>query len=428
MIDLHKPESVGISSERLERLNEITSSYVNSGKFAGISTLVARRGQIVHFKCSGMRSVEENKPIEVDTIFRIYSMTKPITSVAIMMLYERGLLRLESPVANFIPEFVDLKVFDGGTIDDYKTRKPEAVMTIADLLKHTSGLSYAFMASSVVDDLYTRDKIFFTDNPSSTAQEQIKKLANVPLKFSPGTAWNYSLSTDVLGYIVEVISGKPLDEFFKKEIFEPLGMMDTDFYVPEEKLDRLASLYFSKDANIMVNIPNLEELMKDKHILLAEDPSKKQRAIKPPIFSGGGGLLSTLTDYYKFLNMLMNKGRVGNEVILSSKSIELMTINHLPAELRLFKPTQHITNSVVYDSITRPGFGFGLGFSMMTDLARSNALGSVGEYFWGGAASTVFLNDPKEDLIMVLMTQLMPSSTYPLRDQIRVALYQSLLD
>lgn len=428
MIELHKPESVGICSKRLERLNELTSSYVSSGKLAGTSTLVARRGKIVHMKCTGVRSVEEGLPIREDTIFRIYSMTKPVTSVAIMMLYERGLLRLDSPVASFIPEFSDLKVFDGGTIDDYKTRKPEMVMTVADLLKHTSGLTYAFMADSVVDALYAKNQIAFTDNSNSTAQEQINKLANMPLKFSPGTAWNYSVSTDVLGYLVEVITGQTLDEFFRKEIFDPLGMMDTGFYVPEEKLDRLASLYFSKDANLMVNIPNLKELMKDKDILLAEDPSKKQRANKPPIFSGGGGLLSTITDYYKFLNMLMSKGQTGNEVLLSPKSIELMTMNHLPAELRLFKPKQHISNSVVYDSITRPGYGFGLGFSTLTDLARSNSIGSVGEYFWGGAASTVFLNDPKEDLIMVFMTQLMPSSTYPLRDQMRVALYQSLID
>jgi CubicO group peptidase (beta-lactamase class C family) len=332
-------------------------------------------------------------------------MTKPITSVALMTLYERGAFQLEDPVHRFIPAWRDLRVYDGGNYPLFATRPVERAMTVRDLFTHTSGLTYGFMERTNVDRAYRRLGI---GERTTTLDEMIATLAKLPLEFSPGTRWNYSVATDVLGHLIERISGKRLDVFLRDEIFAPLGMVDTAFHVPAEKIERLASNY---------------ERMPDKKLRVADDRAKSLYAEPPAYLSGGGGLVSTARDYLRFCQMLLNGGELGGARILGRKTIELMTLNHLPGG----QDVSQLNIGGQFSQVAYEGVGFGLGFSVTLDLARAQTVGSVGEYAWGGAASTAFWIDPKEELVVIFMTQFMPSGTFNFRGQLKSIVYPAIV-
>jgi CubicO group peptidase (beta-lactamase class C family) len=397
------PEEVGFSSDRLGRINKLMQGYVNEGKLAGAVTMLSREGEVFHFESHGLADIDRVLPMEKNSIFRIYSMTKPITSVAVMMLYEEGHFSLDDPVGKFIPELGGMKVYDGMGERGMRLVEQDKPITIRHLLTHTSGLSYGFHKDSPVEEQYRQSDMM---DPQSNLPEMVKKLSALPLLTQPGAKWRYSVASDVLGCLVQVISGQPFDEFLQERILEPLGMVDTAFYVSEEKLDRLAAVYGPKSDG---SIEELENTLVNK--------------FKAPhtLFSGGGGLTSTAEDYMRFSQMLCNEGELDDVRILGSKTVEMMTSNHLPESLKPFAVGQ--SNA----SDTR-GCGFGLGFRVVMDIAEHGILGSEGIYSWGGAASTIFWVDPMEDMVAILLTQMMPSSTYPLRREFQVATYQALTD
>jgi len=398
-MDTITPEKAGLSSTRLSGINSIMQRYVDEEKLAGIITLVARRGEIVHVEKYGMMDIEGNKPMALDTIFRIYSMTKPITSAAVMMLYEEGRFHLGDPISRFIPGFKDVMVCAGETKSGLVLTDAEREISIWHLLTHTAGLSYGTDETSPVDALY-RKRLWdvLEQNPDTTLEEMAQSLSTLPLVHQPGDAWHYSMATDVLGYLVQVISGMPFDAFLQQRIFQPLGMEDTDFYVPERKIGRFSATYGPGE---------------DGGIKIVDAPASSTYAQPTKHPSGGGGLVSTVADYVRFAQMLLNKGTLDGERLLSRKTLELMTANHLPDGVHPF------------DDPTR---GFGLGFGVRTWLAPSQIVGSVGSYGWGGAASTDFWVDPQEELIGLLMLQFMPSGHYPVSDDFRVQTYQAIVD
>ena len=402
------PEEVGLSGERLTRIEQhLNRRYIEPKKIAGTLTLIARHGQVAYLSPLGLMDIERQKPMTEDTIFRIYSMTKPITSVALMMLYEEGYFQLDDEVHKHIPEWRNLQVYASGNYPLFLTQRPERLMTIRDLMTHTSGLTYHFMERTNVDAAYRQLGVGVVGGPS-TLRGMIEKLAFLPLEFSPGTKWNYSVSTDVLGYLVEVMSGMRFDEYLKKKIFEPLKMVDTDFYVPPEKLDRLAANYSRQP---------------DKTIKVEDDPGNSTYSRPPTFFSGGGGLVSTAADYYRFCQMLLNRGELDGARILGRKTIELMTMNHLPGG----KDMSELSVST-FTQVATEGTGFGLGFSVHLGSDKSQVIGSVGEYAWGGAASTAFWIDPVEDLIVIFLTQFMPNATFNFRNQLKAIIYPAILD
>ncbi|MFT4633132.1 MAG: CubicO group peptidase (beta-lactamase class C family) [Candidatus Pseudothioglobus sp.] len=394
------PEDVGLSAARLYKIDHLTQHYINAGKIPGSVTLVARQGHIVHTTSQGKMDIEADKDMSDDTIFRIYSMSKPITSAALMMLYEDGRFQLDDPVTRFIPAFERLKVYSA----DGNHTAPLRPMTIRDLLTHTSGLTYGFMQSTAVDAMYREQGV----EQSASLEEMVAKLADIPLLFTPGSRWSYSVATDVCGHLVEKISDTPFDEFLREQIFEPLEMEDTGFSVPEDKVHRFAANY---------------ERTTDDHMVLADSPESSHYLQQPGLLSGGGGLVSTIHDYYKFASMLLNQGEFGGTRILGRKTVELMRSNHMPNNGDLTSMGQAVFSETPYD-----GIGFGLGFSVMLDPATAQILGSAGEFAWGGLASTYFFVDPEEDMLVIFMTQLMPSSSYPIRREMRVLAYQSLID
>lgn len=410
------PENVGLSSSRLKRISEVTSSYVDSQKLPGTITLVARRGKVVHFECKGMMDMEKKQAMTEDAIFQIFSMTKPITSVVILKMYEQGLLDLNTPLSKFIPAFKNTEVYVSGTEDDYKTVKPDREITICDLLKHTSGLSYGYFKLSVVDQLYTKNGIG-PEYKDCTLEEYVETIARMPLVFSPGTKWNYSVSTDVLGRVIEVVSGKKLGAYFKENIFDPLGMVDTGFFVPEEKQNRLAMMYAHRKflpAEITNKYP-------DKTIFPIPEATKRARHPDWPLLEAGGGIVSTASDYLKFMNMMLNKGRYGDEFLLSPKTIELMTANHMPSDLNSFSAHD-------MGGMAPVGGGFGLGVAVLIDPVKGSILGTPGEYHWSGSAHTSFFIDPKEELIGMILTQALPPGAFTINKQFRTAVFQSLID
>ncbi len=405
-----KPEDAGFDPARLANITNYFQSYVDRGKIAGFSTLVSRGGEIAHFETAGMRDRERGLPMEKDTIFRIYSMTKPITSLALMMLYEEGHFQLNHAVSRYIPSFKKLRVWASGTAQKYDTKPCEREMTIRDLLTHTSGLTYGFMYEHPVDQLYRDAGIEGANTVDLTLKEMVEAVAEIPLLFSPGEHWNYSVSTDVCGHLVEVLSGRPLDEFLTSRIFAPLGMVDTAFFVPKEKLGRFATNYFKNPKTGKSGIMDVGD----------ETSSYAQ---PPKFLSGGGGLTSTMTDYWRFCQMLLNGGELDGVRICSPKTIEFMTLNHLPRG----KEMKEMSISA-FSELAAEGAGFGLGFQVVLDPAVTQAIGSAGNFSWGGAASTYFWIDPEEDLIAILMTQLYPSSTYPLRPQLQQLVYGAIID
>ena len=429
MIELTNPENVGLSSARLERLAAHFDRYVDAGKIPGYLVLVARRGQAAYLHRYGMRDVEDRRPVEADTIFRIYSMSKPITSVGVMMLYERGLLQLDDPASDFISGFDRLEVFESGDATNYQTVPADREMTIRDLLTHTSGLTYGHLPAHPLDEIYRQRKFF--EDPDMTLADLVGQLSELPLLFSPGQRWNYSVATDVLGHIIEVVSGGALARFFAAEIFEPLGMVDTGFSVAAEKVERFAANYERHDDGFR----------------LIDKPGESSYLKPPKLPSGGGGLVSTASDYLRFCRMLLNKGGLDGARILGRKTVELMTRNHLPNQVDLTGMGYLLYNKTRPEAVSmglgarhnlrrggmrsqtrHDGVGFGLGGSVLLDPAAAQILGSPGDFAWGGAASTYFWVDPREDMALIFLTQLMPSSSYPIRRELRVLVNQAIID
>jgi len=402
-----RPEDLGLSSERLARIDDVTHAYVDKGKLPGVQVLVSRRGQLVHHDCYGWTDVEAETPVRDDTIYRIYSMTKPITSVGLMMLYEEGAFLLENPVSRYLPEFAGAQVWAGGTADAPEKRPAERPVTVHDVLTHLSGLTYGFHFQHPLDELYRRHGLGdFGKEPDYDLAEGIERLASLPLLFDPGTRWNYSMSTDVCGRLIEVLSGQPLDQFFRERILGPLGMVDTGFAAPEEDLDRCSVLYVrGADGKL--------------HAM-----ASPKRMVRPPAFlSGGGGLVGTGRDYLRFTHLLLNGGELDGVRLLSPRTVAYMARNHLPGGRLLNEMGQS-----TFAEVAMEGTGFGLGFGTVEDAAAQQNLANEGEYSWGGAASTAFWVDPVDELCVVFMTQLLPSSTYPIRRQLRAAVLQAVLE
>ena len=390
------PESVGMSSERLARVGAQMQRYVDDGKIAGIVTLVARHGKIVYRSVVGRQDLANNTPMARDTLFRIYSMTKPVTAVAAMMLYEEGAFQLTDPVANYLPEFKDIKVFEDG-----HEVAPKSPMTMQQLLSHTGGLAYGFDRENPVERQYWDRKVLLS--PDLT--EFTLRLSQIPLRYQPGTRWYYSLSSDVTGAIVERLSGQRFDRFLKARLFTPLGMRDTFFDVPDSELARFGPNYrWNAETKALEALP------------VQEYPVYRNTTL----FSGGGGLVSTADDYMRFCDMLRGGGALNGARILSPKTIQLMTTNQVPAALH-----DPANKTIPSYGGSYSGAGFGLGVAVLIDVAESGVAGSVGEYSWGGAAGTEFWIDPVEDIVVVSMVQLM-DSPWHWRKELKALTYQAI--
>ena len=402
-----RAEAVGMSSIGLQRLGRLVESYVADGKIPGAVVMVARRGQVVHHSLHGQMDVEASKPMRADAIFRIYSMTKPIASVALMQLYETGAFQLDDPVARFIPEWRDLKVFEDGTADDYEVRTPRRVMTVRDVLMHTSGL-VSSATEHPVGELYKRARVLGSSS-GGILSDMIAKLAELPLKCDPGSEWNYGISTDIVGYLVERISGQRFDRYLQQHVFAPLGMQHTAFHVEAEQLDRLTACYRRSPGATGYE--------------LVDAPASSTYLGEKTYFSGAGGLVSTADDYMRFCKMLAGRGRYAGARVLGARTLQYMATNHLPGHGDLASMGQpRFTES------TTEGIGFGLGFAVLLDPTLSQVVGTPGEYYWGGAASTAFFISPGEDLAMLFLTQLLPSGTYAFRRELRAAIYGAIDD
>ncbi|KQS51113.1 MULTISPECIES: serine hydrolase domain-containing protein [unclassified Sphingomonas] len=401
-----EPAAHGFDASRLAAIDTLLQTrYIDSGKLPNAQLLIARDGEIVHFSNAGAAR-EGGKSVDEGSLFRIASMTKPITSVAFMMLVEQGLVAVDTPVHHVLPEFKDIGVYDGGGGGvPFVTRPTAEPMRMIDLLRHTSGLTYSFQNRSNVDAAYREGKIE-SWHGGYDLDGFIGALARIPLEFSPGTAWNYSVATDVLGAVVQRVSGLPLDQFFKTRIFAPLKMDDTFFQVPSEKLDRLTDCY--------TLAPGKGRVMYDRG---AESAWSRQ----PKLVSGGGGLVSTALDYHRFNTMLLNGGELEGARILGRKTLDLMTQNHLPGKSDLAAMSKSL-----FSEASNAGTGFGLGFAITDDVAKTMVPGSKGEFYWGGMFSTAFFVDPVERLSMVFMTQLSPSSVYPIRRELKTMIYAAM--
>ena len=402
-------DTLGLSPDRLARLDShLAEKYIATRRLPCTLSLIARHGEIAHLHTQGLADVERGIPARDDTIFRIYSMTKPITSVALMMLVEQGKIALDDPVAKYIPEWKNLGVFVAGTHKlGFQTRPCTRPMQVVDLFRHTAGLTYGFQLRTNVDEAYRREKIGEIEK-AGTLESMIQALGKLPLEFSPGDAWNYSVATDVLGWLVKVVSGRPFEQFLAEEIFAPLGMVDTGFHVREGQQHRFAACYQPDKTGTTT---------------LQDDPTTSSYLTAPSFISGGGGLVSTASDYLQFCRMLLNGGTLNGHRLISRKTLDLMTANHLPGGVDLPAMSRSLFSEAAYD-----GVGFGLGFATSTAAHKTLMPGSNGDYFWGGAASTFFWIDPEEDLIGIFMTQLIPSSTWPVRKEMRTMVYAALDD
>ncbi|MFC8850396.1 MULTISPECIES: serine hydrolase domain-containing protein [unclassified Micromonospora] len=402
------PDRIGFDPARLARIDEHFGRYVDDGLLAGWQILITRRGEIAHSATYGMRDREAGLPVEPDTIWRIYSMTKPITSVAAMMLWEEGRFELTDPIGRWLPEFADVRVYDKGPVTKPYTVPAVEPIRIWHLLTHMSGLTYGFAQVSVVDGLYRAAGFDLGVPAGADLAAASRGLARLPLLFQPGTGWNYGVSTDVLGRLIEVVSGQRLDEFLAARIFRPLGMTDTGWWVAEADAKRLAALYFPHPVTGQAT---------------RADAIGRLALAAPDCFSGGGGLVSTAADYHRFTQFLLRGGELDGVRLLGPRTVRFMTRNHLPAgrDLASFSPTG-------FAETVLDGIGFGLGFAVVQDPVPSRVPSSVGEYYWGGMASTAFWVDPVEEVTALLFTQLMPSSTHPLRPELRQLVYSALID
>jgi CubicO group peptidase (beta-lactamase class C family) len=416
---LSSPESAGMSKAALDRIEDhLKKRYIEAGRFPGTQLLVYRRGQLVHRSSQGFSDLERKVPVKDDTIFRIYSMTKPITSVAFMMLVEEGRVALEEPVHKYIPEWKNLGVFQAGLMPAFLTRPPSRPMQIVDLMRHTSGLTYGFQQRSNVDAAYRELKLGEVDK-AGTLQSMITDLAKIPLEFSPGEAWNYSVSTDVIGYLIGQITGQPFEQFLKERIFDPLEMKDTDFFVAPAKAHRLAACYSASPQGAMT----FHAADRKGGLTLQDDPVTSSFLSPPSFISGGGGLCSTAADYLTFCRALLNGGEFGGVRLIGPKTLALMTSNHLPGGRTLPELSRSLFSEATYH-----GIGFGLGFSVTLDPAQTLIPGSRGEYAWGGAATTSFWIDPAEELIAIFMTQVLPSTATAIRRELRTMIYAAITE
>ena len=409
--DLHvevDPADAGFATERLRRIDEHFDHYVERELLPGWLLVVARDGRIVHVGASGRRDLETGAPVELDTIWRVYSMTKPVTSVAAMMLHEEGAFELKDPVERFLPEFGDLRVWRGGTPAKPVTEPVTEPVRMWHLLTHTSGLTYGFHHAHPVDALYREAGFEWTMPPGVDLEGCCARWAGLPLLFQPGQEWNYGVSTDVLGRVVEVLEGRPLDAVLAERIFGPLGMSDTGFSVPQDQHDRLAALYTPDPATGRA----------------VRSDALGQVALRPPAcLSGGGGLVSTARDYHRFAQMLLGEGELDGVRLLGSRTVRYMRRNHLPGGADLERFGRPLFAETTFD-----GVGFGLGFSVVEDPVAGRFPSSVGEFAWGGAASTAFWVDPVERMTVLFLTQLLPSSTHPIRSQLHQLVHQALVD
>jgi len=400
------PRTLGFDPARLQRIDDHFSGYVDTGRLAGWQIAVMRDGQLAHHSTCGQRVLETATEWTPDTIARLYSMTKPITSVAAMILHEEGHFQLKDPVSKYIPAFADTPVFRGGSFQAPVTEPSTEPIRIWHLLTHTAGLTYGFHNSHATDAIYRNAGFEWGIPDGMDLAACCDAWAELPLVFQPGTEWNYGVSTDVLGRVIEVVSGQSLDAFLRERVLDPLDMVDTEFWVPSEKRDRFAELYFRN--------PSTKQATKM--------PAPKLES-KPTMLGGGGGLCGTAADYLRFTQMLLNRGELDGVRIVGSRTVDYMTRNHLPGDADLEEYGRPLFAETTFD-----GVGFGLGFSVVLDAAANRVPGTEGTYSWGGAASTIFWNDPKERLTALFLTQLLPSSTYPIRPQFQQLVYQALVD
>lgn len=397
------------SPARLARLEaHLAAHYIAPGRLPCSLMLIARHGEIAHLHAQGHADIARGQALRDDHLFRIYSMTKPLTSLALMMLVEEGRIALDDPVTKFIPEWANLEVFVSGTLETgFTTRPPTRPMQIIDLMRHTSGLTYGFQNRTAVDAAYRALKVGEVEK-AGTLETMVADLARLPLEFDPGSAWNYSVSTDVIGWIIQQVSGMPFETFLDERILKPLGMTDTFFHVPPDKAQRLTCCYMATPEGGFT----------------LQDDAPTSPWLQPPSFvSGGGGLISTATDYLRFARLIQNGGKLGKDRLVSRKTIELMAANHLPQGKCLPELSRSLFSEASYD-----GVGFGLGLAVVEQPQRTLIPGSKGDLSWGGMASTFFWIDPAEDLIGIFLTQLIPSSTYAVRRQLRTLTYAALDD
>ncbi|MFN7176067.1 MAG: serine hydrolase domain-containing protein [Thermaurantiacus sp.] len=396
--------SNGFDGAQLARADRfLKDSYLDTGRIPGALLLVARGGAVAHLSVQGHADLAKAQPLAEDTIFRIYSMTKPIASVALMMLVEQGRIQLDDPVAKFIPAWAGLRVYKAGTLKTgFVTEPPKRPMLVIDLMRHTAGLTYGFQLSSNIDAAYRRLGIGEVEKGDMTLERMIDALSGLPLEFSPGDAWLYSVATDVVGWLVQTVSGQPFEDFVAEHILRPCGMADTGFWVRDGEGHRLATCY-EHDG---------------KGGMRVQDQAETSSFLTRPAFiSGGGGLVSTARDYLAFVEAL----RTGTPRLVGRKTLDLMTANHLPAGSWMSQMSRAMFSEAAYD-----GVGFGLGFATTVAIEKTMVAGSNGDWFWGGAASTAFWCDPSEELVVIFLTQLIPSSTWPLRRQLRTMIYAAL--
>jgi len=401
-LDRATPEQAGLDGERLSLIDAKFQRYIDEGKTGGLIGAIANKSHVGYLKSFGYQDIETRVPMTEETIFRIYSMSKPITAVALMILYEEGRFHLQDPISKYLPEFSNLKVFKAQDSEQMELEDVDHIPTIKELMTHTAGFTYGFFGDTPVDELYQQAGILQT--PGRNLEDFTHRLATLPLLYQPGTRWAYSVSVDVQGRLIEVLSGQSFETFLQERIFAPLQMADTGFYVPAEKMDRFAVAYYPD--------PKTQKLA-------VYDPQAGLFSKPPKLASGGGGLVSTTQDYIRFGQMLLNHGSLNGQRILGRKTVELMTSNHIT----------HLNDGVNVaenSGVSSSAFGFGLGFGIDLNVANTGSPGSVGSYFWGGMASTIFWIDPKEDILALVMTQLVPSSTLPLREDFKVLTYQAL--
>lgn len=395
-MNIGDPKRLGFSDERLGRIQQLQQRFVDEGKLPGFVTLIARRGEIAYLHTVGYRDIARKRPYEIDTIVRIFSMTKPITTVALLMLYEQSLFNLHDPLYDYLPEFKEITVYEGGE------RVPAASsITIQHILTHTSGITYGNPEGSPVDRQYHEADLH---NKERSLEEVVKQIATLPLRFHPGTKWHYGMSTDVVGRLVEVLSGQSLADFIEQHICQPLGMVDTAFHIDPNKTNRFATLY---------------QVTPENPLAVLDEPETSGYLPPVTMYSGGGGMISTVGDYYRFTQCLANNGQLDGVRLLGRKTVQRMRQNHLAPKLL---PVRFEFSEPYY------GLGFGLGVSPMLDITQSGIMGSNGDHGWGGYAETVFWIDPQEEMIVINMTQCIPSGYHPIRKLLRTAVYQALID
>ena len=401
-----EPSALGFAPERLARISAWMRRYVDDGKVPYLTAGIVRRGGIAFLDACGSGDPDNGAPTPpIDHIARYYSMTKPVTTVAAMTLLEEGRLQLDDPVARYIPEFADTRVYVSGPYADMRTEPQASPMTVRHLMTHTAGLTYGLFDPGPVGEAYRKSSVNFGD-PKASLADMARKAASVPLCFQPGSKWTYSVATDVLGRVVEVIAGQPLDQVFRERILGPLGMVDTAFGVPADKAARMVACY-EKTASVRMK--------------RSDGGGDSRFSGDPVMHSGGGGLVSTIPDYLRFLEMLRRGGELDGVRILGRKTVDLMMSNHLPGDIASM-------GVATFSEMPMVGMGFGLGGSILLDPARAQILGSAGEFAWGGLASTGFWIDRTEELSVILITQLVPSSSWPIRRELRNLVYQALVD